>query len=65
MEVTIRPVNSIHPAKVWLAIRTQPMITKGDDSISIFFRPIHPDIKPPMGEKIINKNRSMDANQDA
>ena len=61
----IRPVNNIHSAEVWWAIMTQPMITKGDDIIRIFLRPIQPDIKPPMGEKIMTKNKSMEANHDA
>ena len=62
---TIRPVNNIHFAEVWLAIKTQPMVAKGEDNIKVFFRPIHPDIKPPIGEKIMTKNRSMEANHDA
>ena len=41
------------------------MITKGEQDIKIFFRPINPDIKPPMGEKIMAKNRSIEANHDA
>ena len=65
MDDTIRPVNNIHSADVWLAIRTQPMIAKGEDNIKVFFLPIHPDIKPPIGEKIITKNKSMEANHEA
>ena len=59
-----RPENNIHSV-VWLAIRTQPMTAKGEKAIMIFFRPSHPDNKPPTGAKIMHENKSKDANQDA
>ena len=59
-----RPENNIH-SDVWLAIITQPMTATGEKATMIFFRPSHPDNKPPIGAKIMHKNKSMDANQDA
>ena len=46
------------------AIKSHPNAANGEQKIIILFLPIHPEMSPPTGVKMVSKKKSRDANQD-
>ena len=47
-----------------IAIKNHPNAAKGEHITINFFLPIHPEINPPNGPKIVKQKKSKEANQD-
>ena len=57
------PTNKVN-VEVDNAIKSHPNAANGEQTIIILFLPIHPEISPPTGVKMVSKKKSKDANQD-